>query len=97
MRATGGGIRSAVRSTPTPERKASAQPRGVHPLSPALRGRGVWPIISDTTAICTFRRFRHRTRRIETLPSLDFDASAVVTADAPLVGMLHGSCVSRHF
>src|SRR5947208_10594957 len=37
------------------------------------------------------------TRRIETAPGLLFDVSVAGAADAPLVLMLHGFCVSRHF
>ncbi|HTV44914.1 MAG TPA: alpha/beta fold hydrolase [Stellaceae bacterium] len=37
------------------------------------------------------------TRNIETAPGLVFDASLAGTAPAPLVLMLHGFCVSRHY
>jgi pimeloyl-ACP methyl ester carboxylesterase len=37
------------------------------------------------------------TRRIETAPGLVFDASAAGADVAPLVLLLHGFCVSRHF
>jgi len=37
------------------------------------------------------------TRRIETAPGLVFDVSVAGMAAAPLVLMLHGFCVSRHF
>ena len=37
------------------------------------------------------------TRRIETAPGLVFDVSVAGDADMPLVLMLHGFCVSRHF
>jgi pimeloyl-ACP methyl ester carboxylesterase len=37
------------------------------------------------------------TRRIETAPGLVFDVSATGADDAPLVLLLHGFCVSRHF
>jgi pimeloyl-ACP methyl ester carboxylesterase len=37
------------------------------------------------------------TRRIETAPGLVFDVSVGGAEDAPLVLMLHGFCVSRHF
>jgi pimeloyl-ACP methyl ester carboxylesterase len=37
------------------------------------------------------------TRRIETTPGLVFEVSVAGMADAPLVLMLHGFCVSRHF
>ena len=37
------------------------------------------------------------TRGIETAPSLVFDVSVAGDADAPLVLMLHGFCVSRYF
>ena len=37
------------------------------------------------------------TRRIETAPRLVFDVSVAGADDAPLVLMLHGFCVSRHF
>jgi pimeloyl-ACP methyl ester carboxylesterase len=37
------------------------------------------------------------TRRIETAPGLVFDVSVAGADDAPLVLMLHGFCVSRHF
>ena len=37
------------------------------------------------------------TRRIETAPGLVFDVSVAGADKAPLVLMLHGFCVSRHF
>jgi pimeloyl-ACP methyl ester carboxylesterase len=37
------------------------------------------------------------TRRIETAPGLVFDVSVAGTDNAPLVLLLHGFCVSRHF
>jgi pimeloyl-ACP methyl ester carboxylesterase len=37
------------------------------------------------------------TRRIETAPGLVFDVSVAGADDAPLVLLLHGFCVSRHF
>jgi pimeloyl-ACP methyl ester carboxylesterase len=37
------------------------------------------------------------TRRIETAPGLVFDVSVAGAGDAPLVLLLHGFCVSRHF
>jgi pimeloyl-ACP methyl ester carboxylesterase len=37
------------------------------------------------------------TRRIETAPDLVFDVSVAGADDAPLVLLLHGFCVSRHF
>ena len=37
------------------------------------------------------------TRRIKTAPGLVFDVSVGGAEDAPLVLMLHGFCVSRHF
>ena len=37
------------------------------------------------------------TRNIETAPGLVFDASVAGPQTAPLVLMLHGFCVSRHF
>jgi pimeloyl-ACP methyl ester carboxylesterase len=37
------------------------------------------------------------TRRVETAPGLVFEVSVAGMADAPLVLMLHGFCVSRHF
>lgn len=37
------------------------------------------------------------TRRINTAPGLVFDVSAAGADDAPLVLLLHGFCVSRHF
>jgi pimeloyl-ACP methyl ester carboxylesterase len=37
------------------------------------------------------------TRRIETGPGLAFDVSVAGAAEAPLVLLLHGFCVSRHF
>jgi pimeloyl-ACP methyl ester carboxylesterase len=37
------------------------------------------------------------TRRIETAPGLVFDVSVSGADGAPLVLMLHGFCVSRHF
>ena len=36
-------------------------------------------------------------RRIETVPGLVFDVSVAGADDAPLVLLLHGFCVSRHF
>jgi pimeloyl-ACP methyl ester carboxylesterase len=37
------------------------------------------------------------TRRVETAPGLVFDVSVAGADDAPLVLLLHGFCVSRHF
>ena len=37
------------------------------------------------------------TRKVETAPGLVFDVSLAGRADGPLVLMLHGFCVSRHF
>ena len=37
------------------------------------------------------------TRNIETAPGMVFDASVAGLETAPLVFMLHGFCVSRHF
>ena len=37
------------------------------------------------------------TRNIETAPGLVFDASVAGREDAPLVLLLHGFCVSRHY
>jgi pimeloyl-ACP methyl ester carboxylesterase len=37
------------------------------------------------------------TRRVETAPGLAFDVSVAGANDAPLVLLLHGFCVSRHF
>ena len=37
------------------------------------------------------------TRNIETAPGLVFDASVAGPETAPLVLMLHGFCISRHF
>ena len=37
------------------------------------------------------------TRRIETAPGLVYDVSVSGSESAPLVLMLHGFCVSRHF
>ena len=37
------------------------------------------------------------TRRLETAPGLAFDVSVAGADNAPLVLLLHGFCVSRHF
>src|SRR5271170_1360943 len=59
------------------------------------------PARDDLVALCSVDDDRKNpmieTRKIETAPGLVFDVSAGGPESAPLVLMLHGFCVSRHF